>query len=367
MHHIINDDCFTGLRELDEGIFDALITDPPYMFNTALDELMIEDCLKHWLKQQRYCGRVMDRRLKVEWDNFCPSPALWMRVRRTMKEGAYGAIFAGAKTLDLMTMSLRLAGFQIRDVVMWTYSSGMPRGHSVERLVRGQDPEKAPLYSKVGTTLKPAYEPIVIVRNPASLNLAQNAIMNGPVGLQVGAARIGSEVRHNPSYGPNTGTGYKSATELKGQETAGRTCVGRYPSNWLMDEQTAQAFDEVYGGASRFFYVDKPSKQEKGIDNDHPTVKPLSLMRYIAKLVSPDGGNVLDPFAGSGTTGIACKLENMSFTGFEANEHYARIARTRIDEADSDRYKPYMITVNRNKRKKSKKPIQMEISGLDDW
>ena len=71
MQKIINADCFDGLIDLEAEQFDALITDPPYGFNTALDEAMVEDCLKHWLSQQRYSGRVTDRRLKVEWD-YCP-------------------------------------------------------------------------------------------------------------------------------------------------------------------------------------------------------------------------------------------------------------------------------------------------------
>jgi DNA modification methylase len=122
------------------------------------------------------------------------------------------------------------------------------------------------------------------------------------------------------------------------------------------------------GGASRFFYVSKASKSEReaGLDhlrkasageltggrkegsaglhnpragagrtssgraNTHPTVKPIALMRYLVRLVTPPGGLVLDPYTGSGTTGIAAVLEGFSFLGCELSDEYCTIARARI-------------------------------------
>jgi site-specific DNA-methyltransferase (adenine-specific) len=90
------------------------------------------------------------------------------------------------------------------------------------------------------------------------------------------------------------------------------------------------------GGASRFFYQAKASKSERnrgleGFANNHPTIKPVKLMQYLVRLVTPPNGLVLDPFCGSGTTGIACRLEGFNFVGMEREEDYAKIAQARID------------------------------------
>jgi hypothetical protein len=84
------------------------------------------------------------------------------------------------------------------------------------------------------------------------------------------------------------------------------------------------------GGASRFFYCAKASRKERGVTNKHPTVKPIALMCWLVRLVTPPGGTVLDPFAGSGTTGIATLREGFNFIGIEREPEYAEIARARI-------------------------------------
>jgi site-specific DNA-methyltransferase (adenine-specific) len=87
------------------------------------------------------------------------------------------------------------------------------------------------------------------------------------------------------------------------------------------------------GGASRFFYCAKASKKERGEGNNHPTVKPLALMRYLVRLITPPGGIVLDPFTGSGTTLIASKLEGFFYLGIEREQQYCEIARQRVEQA----------------------------------
>jgi site-specific DNA-methyltransferase (adenine-specific) len=97
------------------------------------------------------------------------------------------------------------------------------------------------------------------------------------------------------------------------------------------------------GGASRFFYVAKPSRRERdlgGVTNSHPTVKPIALMRYLTRLVTPACGVVLDPFAGSGTTGCAAVLEGFGFVGIEREREYVRIARRRIAAAQREEPAP---------------------------
>jgi DNA modification methylase len=105
-------------------------------------------------------------------------------------------------------------------------------------------------------------------------------------------------------------------------------------SGWAMrhDENAGLLYGDS-GGASRFFYVAKASGTERGEGNNHPTVKPIALMRYLCRLVTPPGGVVLDPFAGSGTTGCAAVAEGFGFIGIEQSADYCEIARRRIAAA----------------------------------
>ena len=86
------------------------------------------------------------------------------------------------------------------------------------------------------------------------------------------------------------------------------------------------------GSAARFFYCAKARKKDRGEDNDHPTVKPNALMGWLVRLVCPQNGVVLDPFMGSGSTGVACMDEGMSFIGIDLDPHYCEIAEMRIGD-----------------------------------
>jgi site-specific DNA-methyltransferase (adenine-specific) len=98
--------------------------------------------------------------------------------------------------------------------------------------------------------------------------------------------------------------------------------------------------DTSVGSAARFFYCAKASRSERGEGNIHPTVKPLALMRYLVRLVTRKGGIVLDPFMGSGTTGVAAIQEGMNFVGIEKDPHYYEIASERIHKARPIEQKP---------------------------
>ena len=103
---------------------------------------------------------------------------------------------------------------------------------------------------------------------------------------------------------------------------------------------TAELRDAGSGSAARFFYCAKASRSERGEGNLHPTVKPLALMRYLVRLVCRKGGVVLDPFMGSGTTGVAAIEEGMDFVGIERDLHYYEIASDRIRKAKPVEQKP---------------------------
>ena len=210
-----------------------------------------------------------------------------------------------------------------------------------------------------GTALKPAHEPIVLARKPLEGTVAENVLKYGTGGINIDGCRIGTKTKINSSKPRADRTGFvKGFTE--GTETAEKD-YGRYPANVMHD-----GLEQEW---ARFFYCPKVSKNERNrglddfeekktssmsgrrdphdmgnskIDNDvtgrfvtkrkniHPTVKPNELMKYLCRLVTPKGGTVLDPFMGSGSTGMAAKDEGFEFIGIEKEKEYFEIAKQRI-------------------------------------
>jgi site-specific DNA-methyltransferase (adenine-specific) len=220
--------------------------------------------------------------------------------------------------------------------------------------------------------LKPAWEPIILAMKPMGGTQVHNALTWGVAGMNIDAARIGE----NPDYKYNAdrngttfhgkqGERIKQTAAKKGSQSIEST-KGRWPANLLLDEDAAAQLDEQTGtltsgnnnvrtkpgdgyhggmgragdaqvsygdsgGASRFFYCGKATKRERGPGNDHPTVKPLDLMKYLLTLLStPDGGVILDPFAGSGTTLLAAQQLGRRSIGVELIEHNCEIAKSRL-------------------------------------
>jgi site-specific DNA-methyltransferase (adenine-specific) len=173
--------------------------------------------------------------------------------------------------------------------------------------------EEARMWAGWGTTLKPAWEPIILAMKPPEGTFAENALIWGVAGLNIDGCRI-------PAQGVDP---YDSLRKS-----------GRWPTNLLLSEDTLAAVQTQCPGAWRFFYCPKTKPAERnicGVNNEHPTIKPLALMRYLVRLTAtPSGGVVLDPFMGSGTTGMACLMEGRQFIGIEINEGYFSIAIQRI-------------------------------------
>jgi len=213
--------------------------------------------------------------------------------------------------------------------------------------------------------LKPAWEPIVLAMKPLDGTIAHNALTWGVAGMNIDACRIGTESTVRTRGDSLTDAGRASTRR---SPVGGSEC-GRWPANVLLDEEAAVRLDAQTGtlasgtncirtksgdgyhggigragdvqvsygdsgGASRFFYCSKATRKERGPGNDHPTVKPLALMEYLLKLLStPDGGVILDPFAGSGTTLLAAKRLGRRCIGVELTEHNCEIARGRLHVA----------------------------------
>ncbi|MET8648507.1 DNA-methyltransferase [Nocardia aurea] len=239
--------------------------------------------------------------------------------------------------------------------------------------------EEARRFEGWGTALKPAFEPIVVGRKPLVGTVAQNAIQHGTGALHIDACRTGADERTNPAGGMSSlqrisrvEHGYRRNVTASSGEAS--TVAGRWPTNVVLDHTAAAVLDEqtgtltsgkmragteranrdgwagamptttgagTYGdsgGASRFFpvfrYEAKASSAERPEVNGvrHPTVKPLDFMRWLVRLVTPPGGLVLDPFAGSGTTAEACVLERFRCIAIEREPEYLPLIVARLSK-----------------------------------
>lgn len=365
---IIHGDSFDEVKNIESNFIDALVTDPPYgMSNISHKSFM--DCMIHWCSDDdMYLPRAKGF-MNKSWDGFVPPPGFWKEVLRVMKPGAYGLVFASSRTQDLMGLSLRIAGFEIRDCVTWLYGSGFPKSHDVskaidkvkgcEREVVGQketgaDSSKgnnatmrlnkktfvndkgktvfnitapaspqAKQYEGWGTALKPSYEPALLIRKPFKGSVANNVLEWGVGGLNIDGCRIDSDdslLRQSE----------KGALFSWKKRLITDSTNGRFPSNTLFDSEAIKGLKEE----SRFFYCAKSSPDERsaGITrNIHPTVKPIEIMRYLCRLITPPGGLILEPFLGSGTTAIAAHKENFEIIGIEREQEYIEIAKARIE------------------------------------
>lgn len=191
--------------------------------------------------------------------------------------------------------------------------------------------EQAKEWDGWGTCLKPAWEPIIVARKPLDGTVAHNVMTYGTGAINIDGCRVptkefimtngvSKEVQDRQSI-------YGSYGEKKTGQTAGQK-LGRFPANLVHDG--SQEVLELIGDAQRFFYCAKASKRDRGEGNDHPTVKPNALMRWLVRLVCPQGGTVLDPFMGSGSTGVACIQEGMRFVGIDKDKHYCDVADQRM-------------------------------------
>ncbi|KKM90075.1 hypothetical protein LCGC14_1242260 [marine sediment metagenome] len=244
----------------------------------------------------------------------------------------------------------------------------------------------AKLWDGYGTGLKPAWEPIIVAMKPMDGNFAKNAEKYGVAGLNIDGGRIDFEEGGTAASNPKLRVegGYKTETgdRIFCQGVLGKknTMVenvkkgGRWPANLILDEEAGAMLDEQSGerpisgrknagvckndmkgaafgdntrgsipyydsgGASRFFYVAKAGKKERGENNNHPTVKPLKLMEYLCRLLKPpSGGVLLDPFCGSGSTLMAAFNTGWDYIGIDKESEYVEIAKKRVSSCKEQR------------------------------
>tara|TARA_Y100001972_G_scaffold52089_1_gene63791 strand:- start:5044 stop:5901 length:858 start_codon:yes stop_codon:yes gene_type:complete len=277
-----------------------------------------------------------------------------------------------------MAVAIEDAGFEIRDQIMWIYGSGFPKSLNIGKAIDkaagvkrevvgskiGQagysladNPSKRQILRSLdnpigecqitapatpeaqqwegwGTALKPAHEPIVLARKPISeKSIADNVVKHGTGALNIDGCRIEPDDNAKIRFRQVGSNGVADVLTRATTTTLYDPTSGRYPANVIHD-----GLQEEW---ARYFYCPKTSTAEReesvtqnGHDrnNTHPTVKPVELMRYLCRLVTPKGGTVLDPFMGSGSTGLAAKTEGMEFIGIEREQEYFDIATDRINK-----------------------------------
>ena len=343
-HTLHQGDCRAVLATLPECSVDACVTDPPYGLTQA----------RPGGRSAATRGPVMSGFMGLVWDHGVPGVPYWTDVSRVLKPGAHLLAFGGTRTHHRLMCAVEDAGFEIRDCLGWLYGTGFPKSLNLDGDWEGW-----------GTALKPAWEPIILARKPLAGAVAANVVEHGTGALNIDDCRIsGADTRRVKAGGANDFPHEDDAWEPRSVVVGSE--LGRWPANIIHDggDEVLSVFPEsagqlanastsssrknqnTYGAmargsggfekrgdsgsAARFFYCAKASKSERGEGNTHPTVKPQALMRYLCRLITPPGGTVLDPFNGSGSTGVAALSEGFGYIGIEANPEYIAITERRL-------------------------------------
>jgi site-specific DNA-methyltransferase (adenine-specific) len=301
---ILNNDCLVELNKLEDSSIDCVITDPPY-FIDKLDNKWSSDDVNKDVKNSHIKhlpkGMKFDKsQVKNLYDYYLELSKLLFK---KMKPGAYFLSFSSPRLYHAIAMSCEIAGFEIRDMINWTYTQSMPKGMSVNHIIEKMklsDEEKANLieeYKDYKTPqIRSCFEPICVAMKPiGKLTFIQNELQ-----FKTGLLDFSQKVGINND---------------------------RVPANIITTDEYNESYDKN-------FLVSKPSKIEKGENNTHITVKPIALIEHLIKLFSKKGSLVVDPFLGSGTTALACKNTDRKFFGTELNSEYYKICLDRCNSVN---------------------------------
>lgn len=390
---LVNEDCKKVLEIIPDNCIDSFAIDPAYgigHLNKQWDNFSPEAILKGTERKDgagispaMFSGNY-DKSLRgaICYQQWCTEWALG--ILRVLKPGGHITSFCSPRKYHRLTTGIEDAGFEIRDQIQWIFGGGLPFSHDVssaidkqlgqKREIIGPNPNRARRqnwdnnpknitsptskealeWSGWGTRLKQTNEPIVLARKPlAETNVAKNVLAWGTGGINIDECRIGEDI------------------PIK---------KGRHPSNTIISEEVARALDDK----AKYYYCPKISKNERnaGCDeleartqnnagngrsyndrcatcgkkfmgsentrcqcpvglkktdksvyknkNHHPTVKPIDLMEYLVKMITPKNGICIDIFMGSGSTGLACSNLGIGFIGIEMEPEYFEVARARI-------------------------------------
>lgn len=364
---ILIGDCRERLKDLRDNSVDSVVCDPPYHLTSIVKRFGAANAAPAKAGKTGAYARASKGFMGQQWDggDVAFQPETWAEVLRVLKPGGHLIAFSGTRTYHRMVVAIEDAGFEIRDQLAWVYGSGFPKSHDAG--------------DGWGTALKPAWEPIALARKPLIGTVAANVLKHGTGAINIDGCRIEAGGDNlNGGRVSTTTEGWDrpwkhdaeaiAACKARGEAAVAKAEeLGRWPANIIHDgsDEVLAGFPESadgvavgglgrsasiygtetggpksanqgYGGggsAARFFYAAKATSDERGEGNNHPAVKPVSLMRWLVRLVTPKGGTVLDPFMGSGSTLIAADAEQFNAIGCELSPEYAAIAERRIRNA----------------------------------
>lgn len=379
---IYHGDCVEVMRSLPDNSVDAVVTDPPYelgFMGKGWDNSGIAYNVEVWENAYRILkpgGHLLAFGGTRTWHRLAVAiEDAGFEVRDSIA-WMYGSGFP--KSLDVSKAIDKAAGAQRAVVGNRKVSAsdlGQSSGWNALNTSSGNYEYTAPAtpaaqqWQGWGTALKPAFEPIVVARKPLIGTVAENVLAHGTGGLNINASRIGTEEMKRTTSNGEVISNNDSMSGANYVRIDAGTATGRWPANVILDEsqaavldkqsgvsagqvgmiktkgghrfiegdtETVQQFDHGttdFGGASRFFYCLKASTAERPREEGiaHPTVKPLKLMEYLCRLVTPPGGTILEPFAGSGTTIEAALNEGFNVIGIEMTDEYLPLIIERIE------------------------------------
>jgi len=305
-------DCIEEMKKIPSNSIHSVVTDPPY--NLEMD--------------------------KSKWDNFGSNAqfSMWCRVWakecfRVLRPGGYMISFSSPRTYHRMVCGIEDAKFNIKDCINWLYFSGVPKSQhygKIDARLEGWS-----------TALKPCFEPAVLAQKPLQEKTVAEQLLKSRTGaMNIGATRfaygdpcwVGPQHDHSGQWDKPTLTNFTKGSCLINSSRRKRVDLSSYKPK---------------GGrwAGNIYHCKKASRKEKnlglelteGMDqNPHPTVKPLKLIKWCIRLITAEGGTVLDPFMGSGTTAIAAVLQDYNVIGIEQNELYYSIIKRRIEWVENN-------------------------------
>lgn len=323
-------DCRTIMRRMvmAERKFESIITDPPYMIesiakrfgNTTLDQggSVMDKVRDRANPHARHAHGFVGQ----SWDtNIAMSPAIWELAFELLRPGGFCLAFASPKTGHRMAVAMEDAGFVSHGFIGWAYGSGMPKAHEV-------GPAWPGWYHSTQTT-KPALEPVYVMQRPPAVRpMAKNMALHGVGGMNIDACRV-----RNPENSSVAG----SNSLLDGDLARWPSTLAHDGSDAVIDgfpaAKNGDGTERYFNVFPPFLYHPKAAKADRA-GSDHPTVKPITLIQWLSRLVTPPGGTILDPFAGTGTGLVAARREGFNAVGIEQHPEYAATIRKRIATRD---------------------------------